>query len=243
MATIPNQRHESNIPITHVTTRGRCEGRLHRLTPMGKSNSPIHQTSPCHTHTHQKNQNPGNDTVSPTWELAQSRDHQGVNNFHQDPNGKLTTRDSGKPHCNYCKLPYHSRQRCAFCLKDLENNIDRQVHPRKGFLTKNEAKNYTPTHRRYRSLMSVRLAEETDSSGHSRFWQTQDGNIIYSIDNQPQCSYWGIPSHGRDTCSRRRKDEARGLFRIHQPQRGMIYQPEPTQPGSSYTSITDISTQ
>ena len=82
--------------------------------------------------------------------------------------------------------------------------------------------------------MSVRLPKESDSSGHSRFWQNQSGHIIYSIDNQPQCSYCGIPSHGRDTCPRRRNDE---IQRIHHPQRGMIYQwsetPEPIQPGYS----------
>ena len=80
---------------------------------------------------HRDSQNPRGDTTSPAWELAQTRDPQGVDNFHQDSNGKLTTTGSGYPQCNYCKLPNHSRQRCTFRLKDLENNIDRQVHPRK----------------------------------------------------------------------------------------------------------------
>ena len=227
MVIIQNQRHKSNTPVAQTTTRGKCEGTLHRLTPMGKSTSPIHQTGQCHNHTNQKNQN----TVNPTWELAQSRDQRGVNNFHQDPNGKIITTNTGKPYCNYCQLPYHSRQRCAFRLGDLKNDIDRQVHPRK-------AKNYTPANRRHRSPMSTRLVKETDRLGHSRFLQTLDGNIIYSIVNQPQCSYCGIPSHGRDTCPHRRIDKAGGLFRIHHPQRGLIYQTEHTQPGLSYTSTT-----
>ena len=126
---------------TQTTTRGKCEGTLHRLTPMGKSTSPIHQTGQCHNHTNQKNQN----TVNPTWELAQSRDQRGVNNFHQDPNGKIITTNTGRPYCNNCQLSYHSRQRCAFRLGDLKNNIDRQVHPQKGFLTKNEVKELHPS--------------------------------------------------------------------------------------------------
>ena len=239
---LPTQSRESTIPTHQTTTRGRCEGTLHRLAPMGQSNSPIHQTSPCRTHPHCDSQSIRDNTTNSAWELAQMKDPQGINNFHQDSNGKLITTDSGSPQCNYCKLPNHARQRCAFRLKDLDYNIDRQVHPRKGFLTKYEARNYLPPPRHHRSPMSLRLATESDSSGHSRFWQTRSGHIIYSIDNQPQCSYCGIPSYGRDTCPHRRKDETKGLFRTHHPQRGMIYEPQdtsdPIQSRSSYTSTS-----
>ena len=239
---IPTQQQESNVPTSQAATRGRCDDTLHRLAPMGQSNSQIHQTSPCRTHPHCDSQNIRDNTTNPAWELAQTKDPQGINNFHQDSNGKLITTDSGSPQCNYCKLPNHARQRCAFRLKDLDYNIDRQVHPRKGFLTKYEARNYLPPPRHHRSPMSLRLATESDSSGHSRFWQTRSGHIIYSIDNQPQCSYCGIPSYGRDTCPHRRKDETKGLFRTHHPQRGMIYEPQdtsdPIQSRSSYTSTS-----
>ena len=167
------------MPTHQTTTRGRCEGTLHRLAPMGQSNSPIHQTSPCRTHPYHGGPHIGENTNNPAWELAQTRDPQGINNFHQDPNGKLTTTDSGSPQCNYCKLPNHSRQRCTFRLKDLDYNIDRRSHPRKGFLTKYEARNYIPPPKRRRSPMSLRLAAELDNSGHKRFWQTQCGYIIY----------------------------------------------------------------
>ena len=235
---MPTPQQTPNGSTAQTTTRGKCNGTLHRLTPMGKSNSPVHQTSPCRIHSHRNGQNSGNNTDNPTWELAQTRDPRGINNFHQNSNGKLVMASGGRPKCNYCEIPNHRRQRCAFRLADLEHNIDRQFHPQKGLLARNDAKNYVPTQSRHRSPMSVRLAKETDSLGHSRFWQTQDGHIIYSIDNQPQCSYCGIPSHGRDTCPHRRIDKAGGLFRIHHPQRGLIYQTEHTQPGLSYTSTT-----
>ena len=70
--------------------------------------------------------------------------------------------------------------------------------------------------------MSLRLAAEVDDSGHKRFWQTQNGHIIYSINNQPQCSYCGTPSHGRDTCPYKRQDENLSIFRAHHPQRGIM---------------------
>ena len=190
---------------------------------MGKSNSPMQQKSPCHIH----GRNPWSATTGSAWELAQTKDPHGINNFHQDSDGKLVITGQGRTRCNYCKLPNHGRQRCPFRLRDLQYNIDRQFHPQKGCLGKTDTKSYIPNQSRgHRSPMSVRLANETDNSGHPRFWQTQCGHMIYSIDNQPQCSYCGIPSQGRDACQHRRKNEARGLFRIHHPQRGLIQQTE-----------------
>ena len=102
--------------------------------------------------------------------------------------------------------------------------------------------NYFPKNNKgNRSPMSIRLANETDNSGCPKFWQTQCGYIIYSIDNQPQCSYCGIPAHGRDTCQRRRNDESRGVFRIHHPQRGLLQQTGSTQPNSSRDNIAESS--
>ena len=218
-----------------ISTRRGCDGTLYRLSPMGRPNNPMQQKSPCHTH----NQNTAPTTTVSAWELTQTQDPQGIGNFHQDPDGKLAITTRGKPRCNYCKLPNHERQRCPFRLKDLQHNIDRQTHPQKGSLGNTDTKGYTPKDKRgNRSPMSIRLANETDNLGYPRFWQTQCGYIIYSIDNQPQCSYCGIPSHGRDICQRRRKDESEGLFRIHHPQRGLIQQTEYTQPEPSRNNIT-----
>ena len=185
-AVTPTPQQTPNAPTAQTTTRGKCDGTLHQLTHMGKSNSPVHQTSQGRIHPQPNGQNPENNTDNSAWELAQTRDPRGINNFHQNSNGKLVMASGGRPKCNYCEKPNHGRQRCAFRLADLEHNIDRQFHPQKGLLARNDAKNYVPTQNRHRSPMSVRLAKETDSSGHSRFWQTQGGHIIYSIDNQPQ---------------------------------------------------------
>ena len=205
------------------TTRNSCDGTLYRLTPIGNSDHPGHQIGPCYTHPNISGNTPSNWSDNDQWSLIQTTDPQGINNFNQNPNGRLTTTNLGYPECNYCKLPSHSRQKCAFRLKDLENDIDRHQHPRKGFLTKYDARQYKPPIKRNRSLMSIRLAKETDNTGSPKFWQTQSGHIIYSINNQPQCYYCGIPFHGRDTCPRRREDESRGIFQIYHPLRGMLY--------------------
>ena len=130
----------------------------------------------------------------------------------------MTTTNLGHPHCNYCKLPSHSRQKCAFRLRDLEHNIDRLCHPKKGALAKNVIKKYNSTLIRNQSHMTNRLARESDNTGNPKYRQSESGYIIYSINNQPQCSYCGIPSHGRDNCSHRLDDEHLGVFRVHHPQ-------------------------
>ena len=217
-----------------ATTRNSCDGTLHRLIPIGKSDHPGHQIGPCYTHPNVGDNTPPDWNDNAQWSLIQTTDHQGINNFNQTPNGRLTTTSLGFPECNYCKLPSHSRQKCTFRLRDLENGIDRHQHPNKGFLTKNDAKQYKPPKKRNRSPMSTRLARETDNTGNPKFWQTQNGHIIYSMNNQPQCYYCGIPFHGRDTCPRRREDESKGVFQTYHPLRGMLYTTsdlmEPDQP-------------
>ena len=216
---IPQRKEQGKPP----TTRNSCDGTLYRLTPIGNSDHPGHQMGPCYTHPNVSGITPSSWSDDDHWSLIQTTDPQGINNFNQTPNGRLTTTNLGYPECNYCKLPSHSRQKCAFRLKDLENDIDRHQHPRKGFLTKYDARQYKPPLKRNRSLMSIRLANETDNTGNPKFWQTQSGHIIYSLNNQPQCYYCGIPFHGRDTCPRRRKDESEGVFQIYHPLRGMLY--------------------
>ena len=106
-----------------ISTRRGCDGTLYRLSPMGRINNPMQQKSPCHTH----NRNTAPTTTVPTWELTQTQDPQGIDNFHQYPDGRLAITSRGKPRCNYCKLPNHERQRCPFRLKDLQHNIDKKV--------------------------------------------------------------------------------------------------------------------
>ena len=140
------------------------------------------------------------------------------------------------------QLPNHERQRCPFRLKDLQHNIDQITHPQKGNMGNTDINNYIPkSNKGNKSPMSIRLVNETGNSGYPRFWQTQCGYIIYSIDNQPQCSYCGIPAHGRDTCRRRRNHESKGEFRIHHPQRGLLQQTKSTQPNSSCDNIAESS--
>ena len=213
-ANTPTQHQEFSTPTVHATTRRTYDETIYRLTPMGKSDHPGHQAGPCYTHLQNDNSNPQRENNNSEWVLVQIRDPQGVNYFHQVSNGKLTTTGLGYPECNYCKLPSHSRQKCAFCLKDLEDDIDRHYHLRKGFPTKPDARTYRPPQKRNRSPMSIRLAKEWDNTGNPKFWQTQNGHIIYLIDNQPQCSYFGIPSHGRDTCPHRRNDEGMGVTTV-----------------------------
>ena len=228
--------HNNNISIqrrqktSHHTnkdrpaiTRNSCDGTLHRLIPIGHSDHPGHQVGPCYTHPKRGTDTPTDWDDDNQWSLIQTADYQGVNNFNQTPNGRLTTTSLGYPECNYCKLPSHSRQRCTFRLRDLENDIDRHQHPKKGFLTKRDARQYKPPMKRNRSPMSVRLARETDSTGNPKFWQTQSGHMVYSMNNQPQCYYCGVPFHGRDTCPLRREDESKGVFQTYNPLRGMLY--------------------
>ena len=187
---------------------------------MGKSDHPGHQAGPCYTHQQNDSRNPQKGNNNSEWALVQTTDPQGVNNFHQDSNGKLTTTGLGYPECNYCKLPSHSRQKCAFHLKDLENNTDRHYHPRKGFLTKQDTKTYRPPQKRNRSPMSIRLGKEYDDTGNPKFWQTQNGHIIYSIDNQPQRYYCGIPSHARNTCPHNAKTRRGAYSKYTTPEEG-----------------------
>ena len=123
-------------------TRKKCGGTIYRLAQVGRSNHPGHQAGPCYTHQRPDNNNQQVISKRPDWALQQTRDSNGNNNFHQDAEGNLSTTNLGHPHCNYCKLPSHSRQKCAFRLRDLEHNIDRLHHPRKGMLAKSDVKKY-----------------------------------------------------------------------------------------------------
>ena len=81
----PTQQRTTNTSVSTLATRGRCNGTLYRLSPMGRPNNPMQQKSTCHIHS----QNIAPTTTVSAWELTQTQDLQGIDNFHQDPDGKL----------------------------------------------------------------------------------------------------------------------------------------------------------
>ena len=62
----------------------------------------------------------------------QSKDADGINNYDQSSDGKLTLDHKGKPLCNYCGISNHSRTACRARLRDVDNGVIRQTHPNKG---------------------------------------------------------------------------------------------------------------
>ena len=53
------------------------------------------------------------------------------------------------------------------------------------------------------------------------FWQS-NGILVLSPEGLPQCHYCGIPSHNRNTCRKRRKDEQKGRHYPTHPNRGLF---------------------
>ena len=62
----------------------------------------------------------------------QSKDADGINNYDQSSDGKLTLDHKGRPLCNYCGIANHLRSNCRIRLRDAENGMIRQSHPNKG---------------------------------------------------------------------------------------------------------------
>ena len=62
----------------------------------------------------------------------QSKDADGINNYDQSSDGKLTLDNKGRPLCNYCGIANHLRSNCRIRLRDAENGMIRQSHPNKG---------------------------------------------------------------------------------------------------------------
>ena len=62
----------------------------------------------------------------------QSKDADGINNYDQSSDGKLTLDHKGRPLCNYCGIANHLRSNCRARLRDVENGMIRQSHPNKG---------------------------------------------------------------------------------------------------------------
>ena len=72
-------------------------------------------------------------------------DAKGVSNFHLDQHDQIVRTHDNHPRCNYCFVASHPRTRCKFRKQDLQDGIDRAVHPEKGLLSYKNAKNaYIP---------------------------------------------------------------------------------------------------
>jgi hypothetical protein len=72
-------------------------------------------------------------------------DSKGVSNFHLDHNYQIVRTCDNQPRCNYCFVASHPRIKCKFRKQDLQNGLDRAVHPEKGLLSYKDAKNtYIP---------------------------------------------------------------------------------------------------
>ena len=113
---IDENNNPTTTPSMYPTTRKRCRGTIYRLAQVGRSNHPGQQVGPCYTHQRPNSNSQHISSKVPEWALQQTKDENGNDNFHQNEEGKLITTSLGHPHCNYCKLPSHSRQKCAFRL-------------------------------------------------------------------------------------------------------------------------------
>jgi len=67
--------------------------------------------------------------------IRRQHDAKGVSNFHLDDNDQIVRTSAGHPRCNYCFVASHPRVGCKFRQHDLNNGIDRAIHPEKGLLS------------------------------------------------------------------------------------------------------------
>ena len=82
---------------------------------------------------------------NPSTKWTRRHDTKGMSNFHLDQNDQIVGTYAGHPRCNYCFVASHPRTRCKFRKQDLQNGIDRAVHPEKGLLSYKDSKNtYNP---------------------------------------------------------------------------------------------------
>lgn len=70
----------------------------------------------------------------------QSKDADGLNNYDQSSDGKLTINHKGNPLCNYCGIAGHPRSACRARLRDVERGIIRTSHPHKGTFSGNRGR-------------------------------------------------------------------------------------------------------
>ena len=77
--------------------------------------------------------------------IRRQHDAKGVSNFHLDDNDEIVRTSAGHPRCNYCFIASHPRMGCKFRQHDLNNGIDRAIHPEKGLLSyKNIKEQFEP---------------------------------------------------------------------------------------------------
>ena len=71
---------------------------------------------------------------TPSSNIKQSKDADGINNFQQTADGRILLNYRGHPLCNYCGIPSHQRATCRLRLRDVDNGIKRPTHPSRGNL-------------------------------------------------------------------------------------------------------------
>ena len=77
--------------------------------------------------------------------IRKQHDAKGVSNFHLDDNDQIVRTSAGHPRCNYCFIASHPRVGCKFRQHDLNEGIDRAIHPKKGLLSyKNIKEQFEP---------------------------------------------------------------------------------------------------
>ena len=109
----------------------------------------------------------------------QSKDADGINNYDQSSDGKVTLDHKGRPLCNYCGIANHLRTDCRARLWDVENGLIRRFHPNKGKLNSGNRGRQDP---------QQKIANTADQWGdpwgtqpsphgsHSMQWQTTQPN-------------------------------------------------------------------
>ena len=209
-----------------------------------------HQFSPQHSEAQRHDLQEETRKMAP-WTPQQTYDSKGCADFHENSEGVVLTSPSGHPYCSYCRITSHKRSTCRIRSKDLSQNIDRLYHPAKGIIKSNNEKRrcnkddppmenhsiagtskirtepfYTlnvvsPVKHFHPPNDTHKFLKETDTSGVPNFWSVK-GQLIVSHSGHACCSYCGIPSHSREKCKQRTRDEAEGKFYTAHPNRGKI---------------------
>ena len=145
----------------------------------------------------------------------EQQDAKGVSNFHLDGNGRVVRTDSDHPRCNYCFTASHPRVSCKFRQLDLDNNVDRAVHPLKGLLKDWQSNPDVGTTEKLLSYNNSK--EQQDAKGVSNFHLDGNGRVVRTDSDHPRCNYCFTASHPRTSCKFRQHDLENNVDRtVHQ---------------------------
>ena len=139
-------------------------------------------------------------------------DEKGVSNFHLDDNDQVIITSPGHPRCNYCFATSHPRVSCKIRQHDLNNNIDRTVHPLKGLL---------------------------DEKGVSNFHLDDNNRVIITSQGHLRCNYCFAASHPRVSCKIRQHDLNNNADHTVHPLKELLKanHTSPTDPSSPTTTL------